>query len=45
MAQGSAVAVGQWPGDTQSRAEEPLPTARRPRRRYISHVSKHDLEA
>ena len=31
-AQDAAVAVGQWPDDTQSTAEEPLPTARRPRR-------------
>ena len=29
-AQDAAVAVGQWPDDTQSTAEEPLPTARRP---------------
>ena len=35
MAQGAAVAVGQWPDDTQSTAEEPLPTARRPRRRRV----------
>ena len=34
-AQDAAVAVGQWPDDTQSTAEEPLPTARRPRRRRI----------
>ena len=34
-AQGAAVAVGQWPDDTQSTAEEPLPTARRPRRRRV----------
>ena len=32
-AQDAAVAVGQWPDDTQSTAEEPLPTARRLRRR------------
>ena len=30
-AQDATVAVGQWPDDTQSTAEEPLPTARRPR--------------
>jgi hypothetical protein len=30
-----AVAVGQWPDDTQSTVEEPLPTARRPRRRCV----------
>ena len=30
-AQDAAVAVSQWPEDTQSTAEEPLPTARRPR--------------
>ena len=35
MAQGAAVAVGQWPDDTQSTAEEPLPTARGPRRRRV----------
>ena len=35
MAQGAAVAVGQWPDDTQITAEEPLPTARRPRRRRV----------
>ena len=35
MAQDAAVAVGQWPDDTQSTAEEPLPTARRPRRRRV----------
>ena len=29
-AQDAAVAVGQWPDDTHSTAEEPLPTARRP---------------
>ena len=34
-AQDAAVAVGHWPDDTQSTAEEPLPTARRPRRRHI----------
>ena len=34
-AQGAAVAVGQWPDDTQSTAEEPLPTVRRPHRRHI----------
>ena len=34
-AQDAAVAVGQWPDDTQSTAEEPLPTARRPRRRRV----------
>ena len=34
-AQDAAVAVGQWPDDTQSMAEEPLPTARRPRRRRV----------
>ena len=34
-AQDTAVAVGQWPDDTQSTAEEPLPTARRPRRRRV----------
>ena len=34
-AQGAAVAVGQWPDDTQSTAEESLPTARRRRRRVI----------
>ena len=34
-AQDAAVGVGQWPDDTQSTAEEPLPTARRPRRRII----------
>ena len=33
--QDTAVAVGQWPDDTQSTAGEPLPTARRPRRRVI----------
>lgn len=33
--QDAAVAVGQWPDDTQSTAEEPLPTARRPRRRRV----------
>ena len=30
-----AVAVGQWPDDTQSTAEDPLPTARRPHRRRV----------
>ena len=35
MAQDAAVAVGQWPDDTQSTTEEPLPTARRPRRRRV----------
>ena len=30
-----AVIVGQWPDDTQSTAEEPLPTARRPTRRHV----------
>ena len=34
-AQGATVTVGQWPNDTQSTAEEPLPTARRPRRRRV----------
>ena len=34
-AQDAAVAVGQWLDDTQSTAEEPLPTARRPRRRRV----------
>ena len=34
-AQDATVAVGQWPDDTQSTAEEPLPTARRPRRRRV----------
>ena len=34
-AQDAAVDVGQWPDDTQSMAEEPLPTVRRPRRRVI----------
>ena len=34
-AQDAAVAVGQWPDDTQSTAEEPLPTARRPCRRRV----------
>ena len=34
-AQDAAVAVGQWTNDTQSTAEEPLPTARRPRRRRV----------
>ena len=34
-AQDAAVAVGQWPDDTQSTAEEPLPTARHPRRRRV----------
>ena len=34
-AQDAAVAVGQWPDDTQSTAEEPLPTARGPRRRRV----------
>ena len=33
--QDAAVAVGQWPDDTQSTAEDPRPTARRPRRRRI----------
>ena len=33
--QDAAVAVRQWPGDTQSTAEEPLPTARRPRHRRV----------
>ena len=32
MAQDAAVAIGQWPDDTQSTAEKPLPTAIRPRR-------------
>ena len=31
----AAVTVGQWPDDTQSTAEEPLPTARHPRRRRV----------
>ena len=35
MAQDAAVTVGQCPDDTQSTAEEPLPTARRPRRRRV----------
>ena len=35
MAQDATVAVGQWTDDTQSMAEEPLPTARRPRRRRV----------
>ena len=34
-AQDAAVAVGQWPDDTQRTAEEPLPTARRRRRRRV----------
>ena len=34
-AQDAAVGVGQWPDKTQSTAEEPLPTARRPRRRHV----------
>ena len=34
-AQDAAVAVGEWPDDTQSTAEEPLPTARRPRCRRV----------
>ena len=34
-AQDAAVAIGQWPDDTQSTAEEPLPTTRRPRRRRV----------
>ena len=34
-AQDAVVVVGQWPNDTQSTAEEPLPTARRPRRRRV----------
>ena len=34
-AQDTAVAVGQWPEDTRSTTEEPLPTARRPRRRRV----------
>ena len=34
-AQDAAVTVGQWPDNTQSMAEEPLPTARRPRRRRV----------
>ena len=34
-AQGAAVTVGQWPDNTQSMAEEPLPTARRPDRRRV----------
>ena len=34
-AQDAAVAVGQWHDDTQSTAEEPLPTARRPCRRRV----------
>ena len=33
--QDAAVTVDQWPDDTQSTAEEPLPTARCPRRRVI----------
>ena len=33
--QDAAVAIGQWPDDTQSTAEEPLPTARRPRHRRV----------
>ena len=33
--QDAAVAVGQWPDDTQSTAEEPLPTARRRHRRCV----------
>ena len=33
--QDTAVAVGQWPDDTQSTAEEPLPTARHPHRRRV----------
>ena len=35
MAQDAAVAVGQWPDDTQSTAEEPLPTMRRCRRHRV----------
>ena len=35
MAQDATIAVGQWPDDTQSTAEEPLPTARSPRRRHV----------
>ena len=35
MAQGITVTVGQWPEETQSTAEEPLPTARRPLRRRV----------
>ena len=34
-AQDTAVAVGQWPDDTQSMAEEPLPTVRRPHRHRV----------
>ena len=34
-AQGATIAVSQWPDDTQSTAEEPLPTARRPRCRHV----------
>ena len=34
-AQDAAVGVGQWPDDTQSTTEEPLPTVRRPRRRRV----------
>ena len=34
-AQDAAVAVGQWPDDTQSTVEEPLPIARRPRRHRV----------
>ena len=48
LAQDAAVAVGQWPDDTQSTAEEPLPTARRPRRRrviYICHENRSDCHA
>ena len=34
-AKDATVAVGQWPDDTQSTAEEPLPTARRRRHRRV----------
>ena len=47
-AQDAAVAVGQWPDDTQSTAEEPLPTARCPRRRrviLICHEKRSDCHA
>ena len=46
-AQDAAVAVGQWPDDTQSMAEEPLPTTRRRRRRVIQicHEKRSDCHA
>ena len=34
-AQDAAVAVGHWPNETQSTTEDPLPTARCPRRRRV----------